>query len=224
MPDSQNGDTDGCYVVDNNIGMDSDQFPRAVCPTTPTLREFGETFSRGSEAKSHAPGCCRIKVADIAADCDQVINSCRSEDYFHDGAGRSSGVPQVSSQCATSRRGIVCPAAACARASATARVSASSSVGSKTVAGSAMNYLHPEYKRRPWVRPARARFRYSPNVRSWRNPAIQRASHCNPTYGEPVSTGQACSERLVVRNPSCKSGAGSAPCGPRHGVLRVVRG
>lgn len=116
MPDPQNSHLGGCHIVDDDIRMHGDQFPRAVGPTAPTLREFSETFGCGFEAKGHAPCCCGIEMADVAADGDQVGNGSWGEGYFHDGAGRSSDVPQLSSQRATSLKGIVCPAAACARA------------------------------------------------------------------------------------------------------------
>lgn len=51
--------------------------------------------------------------------------------YCGDGTGRSSGVPQLSSQSATSRRGMVCPAATWNRASAIARHRTSPSVDLK---------------------------------------------------------------------------------------------
>ena len=144
MPDAQNGDAGRAHVVDDHIGVDRHQFPRTVLPKAVSVWNFGEAFGRASEAKRHASGRCGIEVADEGADRDQIGNGGRNEDCLHDGAGRSSAVPQLSSQSATSRRGVVCPAATCARASAIARVSASSSVGSKAVAGSAMRYP-------PWV-------------------------------------------------------------------------
>lgn len=153
MPDPQNNNLRGCHVVDDDIRMHSHQLSRAICPSAPTFRTFSETFGCGFEAKGHTPSRSGIEMADVAADGDQVGNSSRGKGYFHDGAGRSSTVPQLSSQRATSLKGIVCPAAACARAWATARVSASSSVGSKTVAGSAMAHLHAQYKRRAWIKP-----------------------------------------------------------------------
>lgn len=88
-------------------------------------------------------------MTNAIADGDQIGDRRRGEDYFHDGAGPSSGAPQRSSQSATLLNGIVCPAAACARAWATARANASSSVGSKTVAGSTMNHLRPPSPKPP---------------------------------------------------------------------------
>lgn len=71
------------------------------------VREFGEAFRSTPETERH-PSCgCGIEMSDIVADRDQIGNGGRSEDYLHDGAGRSSAVPQLSSQSATSRRGIV---------------------------------------------------------------------------------------------------------------------
>lgn len=57
--------------------------------------------------RRNAPGGCGIEMADIVADRDQIGNGGRSEYHFHDGAGRSSVMPQLPSQSATSRRGIV---------------------------------------------------------------------------------------------------------------------
>lgn len=89
------------------LGVDRDQFPRTVSPKAATVREFGEAFRSTSETERHVPGGCGIEMADIVANRDQIGNGGRSEGYFHDGAGRSSAVPQLSSQSATSRRGIV---------------------------------------------------------------------------------------------------------------------
>jgi len=66
-----------------------------------TFREFGKTFHHVFEANSHAPGGW-IEMIDAAADFGQVGKSRRSEDYAQDGARRSPGVPQVSSQSVTS--------------------------------------------------------------------------------------------------------------------------
>lgn len=107
MPDAQNGHTGRTHVVDDHIGVDRHQFPRTVSSKAATVWKFGEAFGRASEAERHAPGRRGIEVADVVADCDQIGNGGRSEDYLHDGAGRSSAVPQLSSQSATSRRGIV---------------------------------------------------------------------------------------------------------------------
>ena len=107
VPDTQNGDAGRRHVKDDDIGVDGDQFPRTVSPKAATVREVGEAFRSTPETERHAPGGCWIEMADIAADRDQIGNGGRSEDYFHDGAGRSSAVPQLSSQLATSRRGIV---------------------------------------------------------------------------------------------------------------------
>lgn len=65
--------------------------------------------------------------------------------YCSDGSGCSSGVPQLSSQSATSRRGIITPDAARARASAMARVRASSSVGSSVLADAAIAPFSQRY-------------------------------------------------------------------------------
>lgn len=61
MPDPQDGDAGRRHVVDDDIGMHSNQFPRAVRSAPPTLREFRETFGGGSEAKGHAPGRCGVE-------------------------------------------------------------------------------------------------------------------------------------------------------------------
>jgi hypothetical protein len=61
MPAPQNDDAGGRHVVDDDIGMHGDQFPRAVRSTPPALREFRETFGGGFEAKGHAPGRCGVE-------------------------------------------------------------------------------------------------------------------------------------------------------------------
>lgn len=107
VPDTQNGDTGQRHVIDDDVRMHGHQFPRTVRPKAATVREVGKAFRSAPETERHAPGCRWIEMADIVADRDQIGDGGRSEDYFHDGAGRSSAVPQLSSQSATSRRGIV---------------------------------------------------------------------------------------------------------------------
>jgi len=117
--------------IPDQIGRHCRKFPQPAGRST-SLGMFCQAFACQFQPLRHALRRQRSKLVDVPLDRGQIGQRPERPDYLnHDaGGGASSGVPQVSSQRATSSWGTTRPASMSARPSASAAASASSSTSS----------------------------------------------------------------------------------------------
>ena len=103
VPDAQDLNTGRRDLIDDDVGPECDEFPRASDQTRPSsLGHMLKPVASSDDLDSEAASSSGIPLPDIAPNSFQVVEGWDSESYGHRGGGSSASVPQDKSQRRTS--------------------------------------------------------------------------------------------------------------------------